>query len=111
MSDAYGGPPGPPPPPPYGQPYAGSRYLAPRQSQDAVIALILAIGGWFVCPVVLSVPALVYAGRARRAITASAGALAGSGLATAATVIAWLSIVAYSLAALFLLGFVVSVNQ
>ncbi len=92
--------------PQYGQPQYGGPYAAPQTSQDAVIALILAVGGWVLCPVILSVAALVYSGRAQRAIAASGGALTGSGLATAATVIAWVGIMVSVVFLLFVLLFV-----
>ncbi|MFZ0325109.1 MAG: hypothetical protein WAN48_13400, partial [Actinomycetes bacterium] len=54
-----------------------------------------------VCPVVLSVVALVLAGSADTAIDASSGALGGRGLVTAARIIAWAELVAVGLLAVF----------
>jgi uncharacterized membrane protein len=65
------------------------QYGTPRTSNDAVIALVAAIASWVICPVVPTIVALVYAGRAQRAITASGGALTGSGMVTAARVLSW----------------------
>jgi hypothetical protein len=87
--------------PPYGQP---GGYPVPQNSNDAVVALVAAIASWVICPIVPSIVALVYAGRARRAILASGGALTGSGMVTAARVLAWVHLV---LAAVLLVVLVV----
>jgi hypothetical protein len=104
MTDPYE-PPGGGQPPQYGQfgqpPYG---YPVTPKSNDAVIALVAAIASWVICPVVPSIVALVYAGRARQAILASGGALAGQGMVTAARVLAWLHLV---VAAVFLVVLVV----
>jgi hypothetical protein len=64
----------------------------PPTSQHAVIALVLAVLAWLVCPVVLAVVALVLAGAARREIIGSGGRIGGEGIVTAARVLAWLNI-------------------
>lgn len=94
----------PPPPPGYGpQPNYGGQYPpAKSTASDAVVALVLAILSWVVCPVILAIVALVFAGKAKRAIAASNGWLDGSGMVTAAKIIAWLNIVLSILFAVFL---------
>lgn len=123
MSDpTQPGPPDParpaaPVPGPYGvQPPVGSVYpapygqagypaqSAPTQSNDAVVALVLSIASWVICPVVLAVIALVFAGKAKRAIEASGGWITGEGMVTAAKVISWINI---ALCLVVLVGFVI----
>ena len=79
----------PPPPPGYGYGYGQPQ---PQTSSDAIIALVLAILSWAVCPFVLAIVALVFASKAGTAIAASNGWVEGSGMVTAAKVIAWLNI-------------------
>jgi preprotein translocase subunit SecG len=78
-----------PPPPAYGYP----QQPRPQSSSDAVVALVLAIGSWVVCPVVLAIVALVFASKAKRTIEASNGWVEGSGMVTAAKIIAWINII------------------
>ena len=79
-----------PPPPPPGYGYGVPQ---PRQSSsDAVAALVLAILSWAVCPLVLAVVALIFASRASKSIDASQGMLEGSGMVTAARILAWTNI-------------------
>ena len=80
--------------------------VAPPNDGTAVAALVLAILAWVVCPVVLAIVAVVLAGNAQRTIEASAGALGGRGLVTAARVVAWANIVLYGLFALAALAVV-----
>ena len=94
--------PGAAPPPaaqpaqPYGQPAYGQAPGYPAAtattSNDAVVALVLSICSWVFCPVVLAVVALVFAGKAKRAIDASNGWVTGDGMVTAAKVISWINI-------------------
>ena len=96
---AYGGP-----APAYGTPgYAGAGYgyAAPVTSQNGVIALVLALASWVVCPLVLAVIALVLAAKARTEIDASGGRVTGDGLVTAAKVIAWINIALSIIAVVF----------
>jgi formate hydrogenlyase subunit 4 len=89
----------PPPPPGNGPQYQPPGYgQYPQQpvrqtSSDAIVALVLAILSWVVCPVILAVVALVFAGKAKTAISASNGWLDGGGMVTAAKIIAWANIV------------------
>ncbi|HZR14195.1 MAG TPA: hypothetical protein VFC33_13205 [Acidimicrobiia bacterium] len=99
------GPGGQPPypaayPPGYGAggypPYPGMPYA--RQTEGMAIgALICAIGSFVVCPVVLAVVALVLAQHARNHIDAAQGRLTGTGLVTAARVIAWIHLALFAL--------------
>jgi hypothetical protein len=73
----------------------------PRTDQTAVWALACAVGSWVLLPVVLAVVALVLAGAAERAIAESAGWRTGSGLVTAARVVAWVHLVTVALALVF----------
>ena len=87
-------PPGPPvgPPPPQGPGPGGLPYQGPRDSSNAIVALILAIGSFVVCPIVLAIVALVLANKASQEIASSQGWVRGSGLVTAARVLAWINI-------------------
>ena len=61
-------------------------------SSNAIVALILAISSWAVCPVVAAIVALVFASMAGKEIQASEGRIAGRGLVTAARIVAWINI-------------------
>lgn len=63
---------------------------------DAIVALVLAIGGLVFCPIIPSVIALVLARRARNTIEAEPQRYSGAGLVTAATVIAWAGIILFA---------------
>jgi hypothetical protein len=93
----------PPPPPPPGYSSYGQRPVR-QTSSDAIVALVLSILSWVVCPLVLAIVALVFAGKASRAIAASGGWLEGWGMVTAARIIAWINIILSALAtALFII--------
>ena len=66
--------------------------LVPQTSGNAIIALVLAIASWIVCPIVLAIVALVIASRADREIAAAPLQLTGGGLTTAAKIVAWVNI-------------------
>ena len=90
----YGTPP-PPPPPAYGygqQPYGYGGYQAPETESTAVVALVLAIASWVVCPVIPAIVALVLANNADASIQASGGRKTGEGLTKAARIISWINI-------------------
>jgi hypothetical protein len=57
--------------------------------------MVLAIGGWLVCPIVLHVVAWVLANSALQTIRASGGTVGGDGLAKAARIIAIVGLVLY----------------
>lgn len=62
---------------------------------DAIVALVLAISGLLFCPILPSIIAIVFAGKARRTIEADPQRYSGAGMVTAATVIAWTGIVLF----------------
>jgi hypothetical protein len=97
----YGQP--PPGAPPYGtQPGYGYGYPAgPPTDSSATAALVIAIVGFFICPPVGAVVALVMANSAQKRIEASQGRLGGLELAKAARIIA---IVELALTAFLLVG-------
>lgn len=85
-------------------PYPGVPYQ--RQTEGTAIgALICAIGSFVVCPVVLAVVALVLAQHARNHIDAAAGRLTGTGLVTAARVVAWLHLALFALLLVGIIAF------
>jgi Wiskott-Aldrich syndrome protein len=102
VGDTGFAPPVPPPPPP-GRPVAGpgSTWPAPPppnrppMSSKANTALVLGIVSWLICPIVLSVMAMVYAQQAKREIDADPGAIGGRGRAEAAMWIGATSLVVY----------------
>jgi hypothetical protein len=61
-------------------------------SSNAVVALILAVVSWAVCPVIAAIVALVFASMAAKEIQASEGRMGGRGLVTAARIVAWINI-------------------
>jgi hypothetical protein len=73
---------------------------------QAVAALVLAIVGWFVLPIIGPIIALVLASGAKKAIAASNGTLGGRGLAVAAQVVAWVSLAVWVL----VIGAIVSIT-
>jgi hypothetical protein len=62
-----------------------------------VWALVLAIGGWFLCPIILHVVAWVLANQSLAAIRSSGGALQGEGLAVVARIVAIVGLVVFGL--------------
>lgn len=96
--------------PPAGYGYPG--YPAPRQTDSkAVVALVLAITSWVLCPVLPAVIALVLAGQSDRAIEASGGRLEGSSMNTATRWVSWANIIVGGIGiivALAIFGFAVS---
>ena len=96
---SYGTPPPPPPPPGYGQqPYGAQPYgyggypAAPETESMAVVALVLAIASFVVCPVIPAIVALVLANNADASISASGGRKTGEGLTKAARIVSWINI-------------------
>jgi Domain of unknown function (DUF4190) len=90
---SYGGP----PPPAYGgypqQPYGYGGYQQPAETESsAVVALVLAISSFVVCPVIPAIVALVLANNADAAIQSSGGRKTGEGLTKAARIVAWINI-------------------
>ena len=92
---AFGPPPGHPspgagyPPPGYAPPGYGYGPYGGQQTEGMAIgALVSAIGAFVVCPVIPAIVALVLAAQAQARIDASGGRLTGTGLVTAARVVA-----------------------
>jgi hypothetical protein len=71
-------------------------YAAPapasQTSSNAVVALILAVVSWAVCPIIPAIVALVFASNATKEINASGGRVQGQGLVTAAKIVSWINI-------------------
>lgn len=93
----YGAPAGYGPPAQQGPPAAwGGAPYGPGQAQEtsgkAIVALVLAIGSFFVLPLLAAIGGLVVASSASREIDASGGRLAGRGMVTAAKVLSWINI-------------------
>ena len=109
-SPAYPAYPAPYPPGNAPAPYGPSGYApapyppGPTTNGNAIGSLVVAVGAWAVCPVVLAIVAIVLAGKAKREIAASQGTQTGDGLALAGQIVAWLNIGLYGVG---LLAFVV----
>lgn len=78
---------------------------APSTSADAIVAFILSLVSWAVCPIIFAVVALVFAMKADRAIAAAPATIGGSGLNLAAKLIAWINI-GFWVAIIFIGGFI-----
>lgn len=100
----YGQPPNYPPTYPQGG-YVSGPPQARQTDSKAVVALVLAISSWIVCPFVLAIVAIVLAGQSNRAIDASGGQLDGRSMNTATKVIAWINIALAILAIVALVAF------
>lgn len=79
------------PPPPGYLPEPAPHGL-PRTSSNAVVAVVLAICSFLVCPFVTAIAALFLARSAQREIESSGGWVTGQGLVTGARVAAWINI-------------------
>lgn len=78
-----------------------------QTDSKAIVGLILSIGSWVVCPVLLAIIALVLASQSNRDIAASGGRLSGQGLNTATKVISWINIVLSVLSIVAFVGFLI----
>jgi hypothetical protein len=87
--------------PPYGAPPGYGYPAGPQADGTATAALVIAVVGFFICPPVGAIVALVMANSAQRRIEASGGRLSGLELAKAARIVA---IVELALTALLILG-------
>ena len=74
-------------------------------SYNAIVALVLSIVSWVVCPVIFAIVALVFASKADKEIASSSGRIGGGSLATASKILSWINIGVF--AALFVLGILV----
>src|SRR5918999_418515 len=97
-------PPPPPPPPPPGPPPPAAP--GPQTDSSGTAALVIAIVGFFICPPVGAIVALVLANSAQTRIEASGGRLTGLDQARAARIIAIIELV---LTAVLILGGVLAV--
>jgi hypothetical protein len=85
--------------PGYGQPYGATQGYgygyppAPQTESSATAALVISIVGFFICPPVGAVVALVLAGNAQKRIEASGGRLTGLDQVKAARIIAIVQLV------------------
>ena len=66
--------------------------LRPQTSTNAIVALILSIVSWTVCPLITAIVAIVLAYQADKEIRTSGGKVTGQGLSFAAKIIAWINI-------------------
>jgi hypothetical protein len=88
---------------PGGQQVGGQQYVsAPQTSSNAIVALVLSITSWVVCPIIFAIVALVFANMGSKEIKASGGRVTGEGLVTGAKVVAWINIGLWT--ALILIG-------
>ncbi len=74
----------------------------PVTSSSAIVALVLSILAWPVCPVIFAIIALVFASKADKEIVASQGRIGGSAFVLAARILSWINIGLF--AALMVLG-------
>lgn len=95
-----------PPPGGYGG-YASPPPQQPQTSSKAIMALVFAILAWTTCPIVLAIPALIFAGQAKREIETSNGWVTGEGFVTASRVMGWINLGLWGLFALAMLVFFV----
>jgi len=65
---------------------------APQTSSNAIVALVLSITSWVICPIIFAIVGLVFANMGSKEIKASGGRVTGEGLVTGAKVIAWINI-------------------
>ena len=73
----------------------------PQTSNKAVVAMVMAILSFVVCPVILAIAALIVGGQAKQEIGASNGWLTGEGLVTGAKILAWVNIALTAVAVIF----------
>jgi hypothetical protein len=96
--------------PGWGQPGYGAPPAPPTEGM-AIAALVIAIAGFFVCPPVGAIVALVLANSAKQRIEASGGRLSGLEQTRAARIIAIIELVLTAIVVLVLaVGAVVAVN-
>lgn len=94
-----------PPPPPTGAVPPPVYAPTPQTSNSAIVALVLSIVAWVVCPIIPAIIALVFASKADKEIAASNGWVTGGGLVTAAKIVSWINIGLY--AAIIAIGLLV----
>jgi hypothetical protein len=69
---------------------------AAQTSTNAIVALVLAVASWLICPIVPAIVALVFASKATKELRASGGAMQGAGLVLGAQITAWINIGLYA---------------
>lgn len=74
----------------------------PSPSSNSIVALVLSITSWVVCPIIFAVVALIFASKAEKEINASNGSIGGGAFVSASKIISWINIGVYS--ALVILG-------
>lgn len=80
------------PAPAYQPPAAPVYAPAPPTSSNAIIAFVLSIVSWAICPIIPAIVALVLASSAQKEIAAGQGRVQGQGLVTASKIISWINI-------------------
>jgi hypothetical protein len=78
------------------QPAVVSTSADPSASGNSIVALVLSITSWVVCPIVFAIVALVFAHKAEKEILASNGAVGGGAFVMASKIVAWINIGVYS---------------
>ena len=68
----------------------------PGASGNSIVALVLSITSWVVCPIVFAIVALVFAHKAEKEISASNGSVGGGAFVMASKIVAWINIGVYS---------------
>lgn len=81
----------------YAAAYPQAPYQAgPKTSSNAIIALVLSIAAWAVCPIVPAIVSLVFASMASKEIDASGDRIQGRTMVTAARIVSWINIGFYA---------------
>jgi len=78
----------------------------PQTNSNAIVAFVLSIVSWVICPIIAAIVALVFASKAKKEIEQSGGWQTGSGFVTAAKVISWINIAAMGLLIAFYVVFI-----
>lgn len=74
------------------QPGAPGFYPVAQSSSKATVSLVLGILAFFLCPVILSIAAIVVGNQAKNEIAASGGMLTGEGSAKWGVILGWVSL-------------------
>ena len=69
---------------------------APGASGNSIVALVLSITSWVVCPIVFAIVALIFAHKAEKEIAASNGSVGGGAFVLASKILSWINIGVYS---------------
>ncbi|MGK2957471.1 MAG: hypothetical protein ACSLFB_03525 [Acidimicrobiales bacterium] len=100
----------PPQNPGWGQPQVfgyPSGYHPQENEPQAIVALVLSIASFVVCPIITAIAALIVASSAIKNIEASGGAKAGVGMVQAARIISIINLVLMALLAGFLIVLII----